>query len=649
MKKIFYVFAALAVMAAACTKPEPITPSITLTSQAEVGVPVDGSTETVTFEANVPWTASLDNSNWTISPSSGEAGTVSVKVSSTPNATNDPVYATLTIKAQTATQTVKFIQVQKDGMVISTTEYEAPAEASTVTVKVMANVAVKATTSTAWITIPEPTKGLVEKDFALAIAANEGEAREGTVVFEGAGTPVEVTIKQAAWEPYFEIEGYELDEEGNAYVEVPSEGGEYALSVNTNLSYEFEPYIDAFPTQHAVRNGDDYEVTIDKNDTFNEVKTYIKFTLTIPGSDDAVKVKVYFVQAAKPCFAYTNSMYDMEFDTWGTTVLSEAVFNGKHYVCNGQDVYEIDPATGAYQKITVPFGSGMTQKVITTDDAGNLIVCNHTAYDAGADAYLDGYFILNVVTPAGEESNLITKAAYECGGPFGAKLKVRGDITSNAIITAPVEGIAGSGMSKTLGYWEVTEGVLSDYNKLDVEGIVATWGMGYWNAYPENFPTIIAIGTKAADGFIMSGAYEENASYFIAADGTATKKMNPEFYLGEDEVNGNFGFHSMDIRNIGGTDYLVIVASPFFPSYGADWCGSAYVALHKLSSIQEGTSTISDAAFCKTATYYFDPESDWAINVFADVALYDANGKIGIAFADLNSRCIEAYEVEIDE
>ncbi len=644
--------AALAIFAVSCTKPEPVKPSITLTSSADVTVPTDGGIQTISFNSNVPWTVTIDNSNWSVTPTSGEAGTATVKVTVPNNTTEDAIVGKVTIKAETVSQVVTLTQLQKDAMVVDVTSYDAPSEGGKISVKVKANVEVTATTDASWLKIATATKSMVEKSFDVEVSANEGEAREGTIILSGAGKKVEVTVKQAAFEPYFLIEEYEAAEDGNYYIPVTAEGGKFNFTVSTNIPYEFEPYVDAFPTQHVVRNENKYEVTIDKNTTFNAIDTYVKFTITgkdpITGEDAEVKIKVYFQQEALPCLAYSISMYDALFDTWGTTVISEAVFNGKHYVSNGQDLYEINPADGAYKKIDWAWGAGMTQKVITTDDAGNLIVCNHTAYLN--EAYTDGYFILNVVTPDGTEKNLITKAAWECGGPFGARLKVRGDITSDALIVAPVEGIVDITMSSTIGYWEVKGGVAGEYGTIGVTGFAGTWSCAAWSTYPNNFPTIQAQGLSATDGFVMTGCYEDNNMYLIGADGVATVLMTPEYMVDEYDLQGNLGCQSMDIKEIGGKNYLVVLASSFFPSYGPGWSGAPIVALHEVSAITPGSNMFTSAKFCKTATEYFpwedDPATDWAISVAADVALYDAGGKIGVAITDLNGRCIEAYAID---
>lgn len=61
MKKSLFAIALAGAMVLACKpEPAPVASSITLKSDAEVQVPVEGGTFTVEFEANVAWTAELD-------------------------------------------------------------------------------------------------------------------------------------------------------------------------------------------------------------------------------------------------------------------------------------------------------------------------------------------------------------------------------------------------------------------------------------------------------------------------------------------------------------------------------------------------------------------------------------------------------------
>lgn len=480
-----------------------------------------------------------------------------------------------------------------------------------------------------------------------------GDATEGRVfqVLLTAGTAsAEVTIFQGA------VFFYHPTSDNM----VGPDGGTVTFEIITNQEYEVKTYDGedgAFAWAPVTRDGNKFSVAISENKSYNARDGYVKFTcpgIQVPVEDGEGETedrvfRAYFYQDGLQFVTYSLSMYDMDFDTWGTTVLSEAFYKGKHYVSNGQDLYEIDPANGAFAKKDWFCGTGMTQKFITTDDAGHLIVCNHTAYNNDTASYTDGYFILSAVKDDGTEQNIITKAAWECGGPFGARLVVKGDIFGDAIIVAPVEGIDGVTMSSTLGYWEVSKGVIGDYQKISVTGFTGTWSCAAWNTYPNNFPTIIPKGLTASAGFLMSGCYEDNNIFSITPGGEASILLKPNLMAGEYDLNGNVACQSMDVAKVAGVDYLVIISSPHFPTYGPGWSGAPYVSIHNLVSLTAGANIYDDALFSVIADTYFpyaEEGADDAISVAADVNLYEINGHIGVSFADLNGRCVQAYEID---
>lgn len=641
MKK-FLTILALASLAIACQKEPEVTPSVTVTTPSDVTIAQEGGNATVEFNANVAWTVSIDNSAFKVSPTSGEAGTCTVKVTALQNDTEDAVVANLTITAQSASAKVKFTQLQKDALIVEVTEKEIDCNEQDFYIDVKSNIeyTAKVADDCNWMIVSEGTKAVTTSQIHVGVDANKGEAREGSIIISGAGKNIEFVVKQAEFVPVFEVVDMAAAEDGNYYFDVPKEGGSYEFALNTNIDYEFEPYTETFPTQHVTRDGNKYKVTIDPNNWYEPITTYIKFTVSgkdEEGNDVTVKIKVYFMQTGFEYVKYSISMYDMEFDTWGTTVLSEAVYNGKHYVSNGQDLYEINPADGTWKKIDWAWGNGMTQKVISNDDAGNLIVCNHTAYSGD---YLDGYFILNAVTPAGTETNVITKAAWECGGPFGAKIAVRGDITSEALICGVVEGIADVTMNNIIGYWEVNGGVAGDYVSFGVdENYVGTWGTSYWNTYPNNCPSVAPLGTKADNGFFVSGSYEGNIEYLVSKDG-----ITMPVFLPDPEQSGNYGYQTVYGAVYNGVTYLVSVASTFFPSYGI----TPVISLVDIDHLTEVGAVIHDVAKLNVnGATYFALDWDYGISPASDVKIYDAgNGLLGIAYVDLNGRCVEAFEID---
>lgn len=517
--------AAVALLATACQKPEPITPAVTLTSPADVTVNTEGGQFTVTFESNVPWTASLDNANWTASPKSGEAGTATIKVTAAENTSNDPVVTKLTVKAQSASATVTFTQLQKDGMVVNVSEYEAPAEASTVSVKVLANVTVTATTSTPWLQIAEGTKGLVEKTFEVAVEANGAEAREGQITVKGAGKEETITIKQAAFEPKFEISQSEFD--------VEREGGEFTFTVTSNVEWAIKDYSDGtqpFLKAVATKDGNNatVKVTLEANEEYASRSPYVKFT--VPAIQDPVideetgeptgetkdhVEKVYFHQAGYMSISWKSTLPEQF--TNGVQ-LSMAKVADKYLIYDGVTPMFFNPASGAFSSIdeleelfiATKAGEDADIAEIFNDDAGNFLAVTKTSYLEPFDVF---------VIPAGaspdeavEPIHLISSNFDYYGYGFG-HFAARGNVLENGIVTAIFTGQVDGGIPVAGAYWEIKNGEACERERIDIptDGII-------WSA---NNVAFTPLGTSAADGFLYDG-YDGNYALRLLAGGTST-------------------------------------------------------------------------------------------------------------------------------
>ena len=122
MKKIA-LFMAIAIAAIACKPEEKIVPEVNVhTDEATLVIPTEGGDVQIAFDANVDWTASLKDASaadWcTITPSTGAAGSTSLKVIALENKTNDNRTVTVVINAQTAKAEITVTQLQKDALVL---------------------------------------------------------------------------------------------------------------------------------------------------------------------------------------------------------------------------------------------------------------------------------------------------------------------------------------------------------------------------------------------------------------------------------------------------------------------------------------------------------------------------------------------------
>lgn len=565
MKKILYLMAALAIFAVSCTKPEPVKPSLTLSTPADVTVPTDGGIQSVSFTSNVPWTASIDNSNWSVSPTSGEAGTATVKVTAPNNTSEDAIVVKVTLKAETASQVVTFTQLQKDAMVVDVTSYEAPAEGGKVSVKVKANVEVTATTDASWLKIATATKAAVEKTFDVEVSANEGEAREGTIILSGAGKKAEVTIKQAAFEPYFLVENLEVAEDGHYYDIIANEGGELTYNVKSNVEWSIKDYNDSsqpFLKAETTKEGNNavVKVTIEGNGEYASRMPYVKFT--IPAIQDPV-----FDDSGEPTGETTDHVVRIYFEqpgllitSWTTTLpetvksgaqLSIAKIAGMYMIYDGVAPMLLNPETGEISDPMMDTGEGIEIAEILNDDAGNFLAVTKTAYQNALDI-----LVIPAGTPESAEVEpiVVVHSYMDYYGYCYGHVQAKGNVLENGVITALI-GEKGSVQGL---YWEIKDGkatTWAPYGESEEETcqpkylpITVGEGKDIWVAGRVAFSPF---GTSAADGFLYDGYDDLYNMQYILPDGTTNVLGTLGDWLNgvSSMVSGKWGTKSVVVAN----------------------------------------------------------------------------------------------------
>ena len=166
----------------ACSEDEPEPTVDILTSEAEcvLGAEVNAKA-VVRFNSSHAWKAS-SNASWAvITPTSGEAGEVSLSILALEeNLTGEERTGTLTIQGGgTASANINFTQEAKDVLNVSQTEYALPDEGGEVTIDFETNVAgevvIAYTEDVDWITEAEAasSRALVSGSFTLNVLPNE--------------------------------------------------------------------------------------------------------------------------------------------------------------------------------------------------------------------------------------------------------------------------------------------------------------------------------------------------------------------------------------------------------------------------------------------------------------------------------------------
>ena len=137
----------------------------------------------------------------TVAPTSGNAGSHTIKVTTTPNETYDDRSVTVTLKAGAEVKSFVVSQKQKDALLLTNDKFEVDQAGGTVTVEVKSNVSYTAIIGEEckdWIKESNSTRALSATTKSYTVAMNEdGKKREGSIIFSDGSLTETVHIYQA--------------------------------------------------------------------------------------------------------------------------------------------------------------------------------------------------------------------------------------------------------------------------------------------------------------------------------------------------------------------------------------------------------------------------------------------------------------------
>lgn len=419
-----------------------------------------------------------------------------------------------------------------------------------------------------WLTIT-PAKGTPEKGKIklIAEASTEKDPRTAVVVVTAGTAKKEFKVIQG------QVDAFSLVEETAS---IDSKGGEVSLKVMTNIPYRLTIPAEATWVKEVTTKAYGEQVTklsVEAFDELDGVRTAdikisatgfedLTFKLTQNGPSSLMwSVDLHSVMTRAAGYVPAK-------DEKAGTSVSIALWGDKVVVCSGDGSKPVllDKKTGE-KKGELDTGDA-TAMYVTNDDAGNLVFCNRVYnYWTSSIFYTIWYMKPGDTTPTELVSPVYsgTYLSY-----VGAGLSVRGDVTKDAAIAAPYEGVPGvTGHNKVL-CWNVKAGKPQAHVEIAITGIVAiSWMAGYWCAAPNNFPGYALAGSDLSAGAVFS-VYSENSVYAIDASGKGTKLE--EIYVpyydkdNDREINasGNYNSGAMDFRNIGGKNYCAYELSSFY-------------------------------------------------------------------------------------
>ncbi len=501
-------------------------------------------------------------------------------------------------------------------------------EAAQKVVAFSTNAAWTAAADVEWITVT-PAEGVAGTAIELTIAVAKNETfdnRTGKVTITAGEKVAEIAVNQV------QVDEMNVGELEVLYVGY--EGGEVELPVNHNIEY-------------TVTSDADWAV-VGGTRALTTTKTVINVAMNTTGAErtatllieaEGFEEEVYLTQSGK---AFSTTMIDVfgaqvttftSGDMTGNAMVSIAVLGDKIVVCpgNGGATKLLDKATG---EVVGDLNCGeFVPYYVENDDAGNLVMCNRNLFSSSTSWWTVDFQVYYMTSETATPAQLINGAKY---GPLGAAFEVRGDVTKNAVIVAPYEGIDGVSGGHQMEVWQIADGVVGESVQIQPNGYTGiSWIGGIWHLAPNNFPAFALLSENVADGGLF-GFYDTNILYHIDGTTFAATPVMPMY-----DWQRSLG--SIDVRNIGGAPIAAVVGGDFYPNYGAT--SPIYVLNVATKEVVTTLQTYNQATDWvlneDTSWYTFWP----CVNTTVDVCVVAIEGGIVLYYIDNNHNSIEGLVV----
>lgn len=159
----------------------------------------NGGERTIEFTAPSSWTAIVSDpsASWlSISPTSGAAGKVQMKMTVDKNGTYDPRSTAVIIQAGNERKDIYVTQAQQNALILTKTDYDANGDGDTITVEIQSNMEYTYSVNSDWIKELPKTRGLTTSYVTFVVQLNKEETRKCEIKFKGAEKEEKITISQ---------------------------------------------------------------------------------------------------------------------------------------------------------------------------------------------------------------------------------------------------------------------------------------------------------------------------------------------------------------------------------------------------------------------------------------------------------------------
>lgn len=646
MKKSL-LFAALALLVGftACKKEEP--DSVTLKSGSAVTVETAGGVASVQFTANKTWTVSSDQSWVTISPASGEAGEITVKLSVPKNETYDSRTANITITVGTlATAKVTLTQGQLDGLDVKATSFEVEAEGGTVEIPVSANVnySVDIPAAVDWVTV---TKGLVDSKVVLTVAKSyDVEAREANITIKGGDLSSTVKISQKAFEPYYEMvlpEGvgqFSGFGEGNPYV-IAADATGFTIEVQTNLEHYcyFAPWDAeagaAVETQDVgwikfTYDNEKIVFTVEPNTTYIPREEYFYSGCFVGDKDFSAYGSCILIRQeglvpeAGASLLWTELLSDVNIPSGYNRLAYKTAGGDALLLSDGEKIHVLNPADGAYWK-SIQW-TNIKPTSICSDEAGNIVAAEDIPFTSGTEYTI--YYTDNV----NNDPKPLIQHTADFDGTLGS-IRVRGNLADRAVVTGFITG------NRYWAGWEIDNYQIS----MDNYYAQATGGQARGpiavdaDAWTPESGAVMSLGKTLKDG-IAYRAYDTDQRLYYLADAYTPNWITPYNWqmICEAGAGGNENQNNMDIIDYQGRTIMAYTQGLYW-GYGGN--ANVYFIDVTNPASAEVIAIFDGSQLASVPSYAVGEDYGWAtLNAYtsADVKLHVEEG-LGLVCYVVNS------------
>lgn len=395
---------------------------------------------------------------------------------------------------------------------------------------------------------------------------------------------------------------------------------DYTLSPHATISIEGEETIDLTTLKELVVTAHDGSTQVYTIKTKNSTPQKVTYGYA-PGSES----ELWYIEMEGlgiPCIETNNQ--------------SLAVCGKYLVVCPGTGAAPVllNKNTGK-KEMTMTLSGGVEAGYVCNDDAGNLLIANHT----------DATFCIWRTADATATPELFISYSNDTGYPLGSSMKVQGDINGDALIVAPFEATEVGGGVNTIIYWTITGGVVSEPTIQAITGFIGPgWGQGYWY-YVGNSPIAYTpLGTKIEDGLLLS-VYDENVLYHVDGTtfacsqllGTYTTFPNPP-------IN-----RAISAKHFNNARYTALFATGAWPA----WAVNTYIYLYDMTTLAGMNGTIESTS---ALMFNLEPETFYeqgggtggGVAPVGDIILVPSSDGYYMTLycIDNNNRLLVAYQVD---